>query len=81
LDGFWLVLNLVEVSLLWLGVFTLQVLSWGLSFSNILLDLLVLLLSGDDLSLASGWLDVRNSNVDLLLKDSAVVLFIGEEEL
>jgi len=75
LDGFWGGKG-IEVTSLWLGVFTFQVLLFGFSFTNSLLDGFVGLLAGNDLSLASGWLDVRDRDMKLLLDDSSVDLTI-----
>ncbi len=53
--------------------------SFGLSFSDSLLGGFVRLLAGNDLSLASGWFDVRNSNVDLLGDDSSVYFLVDND--
>ncbi len=74
LDGLRSVGQCVEVTFLGLGVLSLQVLSLDLAGLDVLLDLLVGLLAGDDLGLASGRLQVRSGDVDLLSQDSAVDL-------
>ncbi len=78
LDGLWGVGQCVEVADLWLGVLSLQVLSWG-SGTDGVLDGLVLDLAGNDLRLASGRLQVGNSDVELLAKDAAVDLLVDSD--
>lgn len=74
LNGLRGVRQCVEVSLGWLCVLSLQVLLLGSAGSDGLLVGIVGGLSGDDLSLAGGRLQVGGSNVELLSKDAAVDL-------
>ncbi len=76
LDGLRSSLNLVEVTSLWGSISTLQGNLLGLSFSDSLLDCLVVSLALNDLSLASGWLQVWDSNVNLLLEDTTIVFLV-----
>jgi hypothetical protein len=72
LDGGGLLRIVEEEAGLGGGVLSLQVNSLGLASSDGGLVGLVGHLAGDDLSLASGGLDVGNGNVDLLLHNSGV---------
>jgi hypothetical protein len=79
LDSLRSVLNVVEVSGLGLSIFSLQALLLGLTLSHSLLVSLVGLLAGDDISLASGRAQVRNSDVDSLGEDSAVDFLVDDD--
>lgn len=79
MDSLRSVVDLVEVASLRLGVFSLQALLLGLALTDGLLVGLVGLLAGDDVSLAGGRTQVRNSDVDSLGEDSAVDFLVDND--
>lgn len=76
LDGLGLGSDIEEVSLLGLGVLSLQRLVLGLASTNGGLVLVVLVSAGKDLFLAGGGLQVGNGNVKVLLKDTSIDLLV-----